>query len=188
MKKLFCFSAALFMAVVLVMANPLFTANGPDIKKKKENRKEQQREKSEVSMRPPGRAIEFEFSQDFPNAKYVTWASGEFVEASFLDNDVLKTAYYDEDNNLVGSTTDMDASALPEKARDHINKMYPGYAIEKVVFFDDNEANDTDMFLFNQSFEDEDNYFPLLVKGSKKIILEVSPEGRVSFFQSLVNK
>jgi len=66
--------------------------------------------------------------------------------------------------------------------------MYPGYTIEKVVFFDDSEANDTDMFLFNQSFEDEDNYFPLLAKDSKKIILEVSPEGRVSFFQSLANK
>jgi hypothetical protein len=83
------------------MADPHVTANGPGIKKKKENRKEQQREKIEVSLRPPGQIIEFEFSQDFPNAKYVTWASGEFVEASCLDNEVLKTAYYDDDNNLV---------------------------------------------------------------------------------------
>ncbi len=170
MKKLFCLSAALFIAVIFVMADPLVTGN-PDIKKKKENRFE------------PGRAIEFEFKQDFPNAKYVTWAYSEFVEASFLDGDVIKIAYYDEDNNLVGTTTDMDATALPAKARDHINKMYPGYTIEKVVFFDDNEANDTDMFLYNQSFDDEDNYFPLLVNGSKKIILKVSPEGRVSFFE-----
>jgi len=173
MKKVFCLSAALFIAVILVMADPLITGNGRDIKKKKETRWE------------PSRATRFDFLQDFPNAKFVTWSYGQFVEASFIDNDVLKTAYYDEDNNLVGTTTDVDASALPEKARDHISKMYPGYTIEKVVFFDDNEANDTDMFLFNQSFEDEDNYFPLLVKGSKQIILEVSPEGKVSFFENL---
>ncbi len=185
MKKLFCLSAALFIAVVLVMANPLVTGNGPGIKKKTETRKKQQTEKSEISLRPPSRAIEFEFSQDFPNAKYVTWADGKFVEASFLDNDVLKIAYYDEDNHLVGTTTDVDATALPEKARDHIDKIYPGYTIEKVVFFDDNEANDNDMFLYNQSFEDEDNYFPLLIKDSSKIILKVSPKGEVSFFENL---
>jgi len=184
MKKLFCLSAALFIAVVLIMANPLVTGNGPDIKKKTENGKKQ-REKSEISLRPPSRAIGFEFSQDFPNAKYVTWADDKFVEASFLDNDVLKIAYYDEDNHLVGTTTDVDASALPEKARDHIDKTYPGYTIEKVVFFDDNEANDNDMFLYNHTFEDEDNYFPLLVKGSSKIILKVSPKGEVSSFENL---
>ena len=185
MKKLFCLSAALFIGAIFIMANPLVGGNGPDIKKKRETRKEQEKAKIEVSLYPPSRAIEFQFSQDFPNAKYVTWAQGRFAEASFLDGDVLKVAYYDEDNNLVGSTTDMDASALPEKARDHLNKMYPGYAIEKVVFFDDNEGNDTDMFLYSTSFEDEDNYFPLLVKGSKKIILKVSLEGEVSFFESL---
>jgi len=76
----------------------------------------------------------------------------------------------------------VDASALPQKARDHISKVYPGDTIEKVVFFDDNEANDTDMSLFNQSFEDEDNYFPLLINGSREIILKVSTEGDVSFF------
>jgi len=155
------------------MADPLVTGNGRDIKKKKETRWE------------PSRAIKLEFLQDFPNAKYVTWFYGQFVEASFLDGDVIKVAYYDEDNNLVGTTTDVDASALPEKARDHISKVYPGYTIEKVVFFDDNEANDTDMFLYNQSFDDEDNYFPLLSNGSKQIILKVSTEGRVSFFEAL---
>ena len=108
--------------------------------------------------------------------------SGFFVEATFFENGVAKTAYYDENDNLLGTTTNVDLIALPEKARDHINKEYPGYSIEKVVFFGDNEANDTDMSLFNQSVEDEDNYFPLLVKGSKEIILKVSPEGDVSFF------
>jgi len=184
MKKLFCLSVALFIAAVLVMANPAISDNGHDINKKKENRKEQQKEKIEISLRSPSRAVEFAFSQDFPNATCVTWAEGDFVEASFLDNDVMKTAYYDQDNNLVGTTTDMDVAALPQEARDRIGKMYPGYTIEKVVFFDDNEANDTNMSLFDQSFEDEDNYFPLLVKGSKEIILKVSPEAEVSFFEN----
>ena len=185
MKKLFCLCAALFVAAGLLMADPLVAGNGPDIKKKKENKKEEQKDKIEISLYPPDRLIEFQFSQDFPNAKNVTWTSGELVEATFLDNTVLKTAYYDRDDNLVGTTTDVDASDLPEKARDHISKIYPGYTIEKVVFFDDNEANDTDMFLYNQSFDDEDNYFPLLSNGSKQIILKVSTEGRVSFFEQL---
>lgn len=171
MKKLFCLSATLFLGVVLIMANPPATGKDPDIKKKKENRWK------------PNPATEFQFLKDFPKAEFVNWTYGAFSEASFLDDDVLKTAYYDNDDNLVGTTADMDATALPEKARDHINKMYPGYTIEKVVFFDDNEANDTNMSLYNQSFEDEDNYFPLLVKGSKQIILKVSPEGEVSFFE-----
>ncbi len=185
MKKLFCLSAALFIGAIFIMANPIASGSGPDIKKRKENRRELEKVKNEVSLYPPSKAIEFQFTQDFPNAKYVTWAQGRFVEASFLDGDMLKVAYYDEENNLVGTTTDMDASSLPEKARDHITKMYPGYAIEKVVFFDDNEGNETDMFLYNTSFEDKDNYFPLLVKGTKKIILKVSPEGEVSFFEGL---
>ena len=185
MKKLFCLSAALVIGAIVIMANPVVTGNGPEMKKKKEDRKEQEKAKTDVSLYPPSRALEFQFSQDFPNAKFVTWSQGRFVEASFLDGTVLKVAYYDESDNLIGTTTDMDASALPEQARDHIDKMYPGYTIEKVVFFDDNEANDTDMYLYNTSFADEDNYFPLLVNGSKKIILEVSPEGEVSFFESL---
>ena len=114
--------------------------------------------------------------------QFMIFYSGFFVEATFFENGVAKTAYYDENDNLLGTTTNVDLIALPEKARDHINKEYPGYSIEKVVFFGDNEANDTDMSLFNQSVEDEDNYFPLLVKGSKEIILKVSPEGDVSFF------
>ena len=170
MKKLFCLSAALSIAAVFVMANPVVTGNDHGVKKKKESRWE------------PNAAIEFQFSKDCPKAKSVNWTYHEFVEVTFLDKGVAKTAYYDENDNLLGTTTNVDLIALPEKARDHINKEYPGYSIEKVVFFGDNEANDTDMSLFNQSVEDEDNYFPLLIKGSKEIILKVSPEGDVSFF------
>ena len=170
MKKLFCLSAALSIAAVCVLANPVVTGNDRGVKKKKENRWE------------PNTAIEFQFSKDFPKANSVNWTYHEFVEATFLDNGVAKTAYYDENDNLVGTTTDVDVVALPVKARDQITKEYPGYSIEKVVFFDDNEANEADMSLFNQSFADEDNYFPLLIKDSKEIILKVSPEGDVSFF------
>ena len=167
MKKLFCLSAALCIEAVCVLANPVVTGNDRGVKKKKENPWE------------PNTAVEFQFSKDFPKANSVNWTYHEFVEATFFENGVAKTAYYDENDNLLGTTTNVDLIALPEKARD---EEYPGYSIEKVVFFGDNEANDTDMSLFNQSFEDEDNYFPLLIKGSKEIILKVSPEGDVSFF------
>ena len=50
MKKLFCLSAALSIAAVFVMANPVVTGNDHGVKKKKENRWE------------PNAAIEFQFS------------------------------------------------------------------------------------------------------------------------------
>jgi hypothetical protein len=121
---------------------------------------------------------------DFPNAKSITWTRSAFTEATFYDGDVLKTAYYDEDNGLVGTTTDVDYSMLPGKARHYINKKYPGYSVRRVILFDDNESNDTDMFLFNSSFRDEDTWFPVLTSGSKQIILRVTADGNVLFFQN----
>jgi hypothetical protein len=51
--------------------------------------------------------------------------SGFFVEATFFENGVAKTAYYDENDNLVGTTTDVDLIALPEKARNLLIKNIP---------------------------------------------------------------
>ncbi len=63
--------------------------------------------------------------------------------------------------------------------------MYKDYTIGPVVFYDDNEANSTDMILYGEQFEDADNYFVELSKGTKKIVVQVSPEGVVYFFKQL---
>jgi hypothetical protein len=54
-----------------------------------------------------------------------------------------------------------------------------------VIFYDDNEHNDNDMMLYGIQFEDEDNYFVELSKGSKQIVLQVTPEGNIFFFTEL---
>jgi hypothetical protein len=41
------------------------------------------------------------------------------------------------------------------------------------------------MILYGIQFEDQDNYFVELSKASKKIVLQVNPEGAVFFFKDL---
>jgi len=41
------------------------------------------------------------------------------------------------------------------------------------------------MVLWGIQFDDADNYFVELSKGTKKIIVEVSPEGTVGYFKEL---
>ena len=41
------------------------------------------------------------------------------------------------------------------------------------------------MILWGIQFDDADNYFAELSKGTKKLVVKVSPEGSVSFFKNL---
>ena len=184
MKNLFCVSAILFFSGTSILASPVPANNNPISEKKKEMRKERREEKREIWAHAVYPADEIQLLSDFPRAMNVSWTLREFEEATFNDGGIIKTAYYDSDNDLVGTTTDVTVSDLPLKAQEYIGKKYPGYKIDKVVFFDDNEANDTDMFIYNQSFEDNDNYFPVLTRGAKTIILKVSTDGEVSFFEN----
>jgi len=67
----------------------------------------------------------------------------------------------------------------------HIKKNYSGYTPGKVILFDDNEYNDTDMELFSTVFDDEDNYFVSMENDKETIILKVKMNGNVSFFKTL---
>ena len=95
------------------------------------------------------------------------------------------SAYYDIDANLIGTTMDKTFDDLPAKAQKYINSKYGSYSKSGVIFFDDNEFNETDMVLYNQPFEDADNYFVELQKDNKEIILRVNMNGDVSFFKQL---
>ena len=181
MKKFFLATAT------MVLTGLFFSASAGNGKADKESRKQIRKEKREIKrelwLHSVDIATEEQFDYDFPNAKDVTWTRSIFDEAAFADGDIHKVAYYDKDNKLVGTTTYVDYSVLPAKAKQQISKKYPGYSIDKVILFDDNEANETDMHLFNSSFKDEDTYFPVLSKGSKQIILKVTTGGNVSFFR-----
>ena len=74
---------------------------------------------------------------------------------------------------------------LPTDAQNFINRHYNDYSVKAVRFFDDNEANDTNMNLYDKEFEDEDSYFVELQNDSRTIIVHVTLDGDVRFFREL---
>ncbi|MBS1920554.1 MAG: hypothetical protein JST17_09900 [Bacteroidetes bacterium] len=125
------------------------------------------------------------FFADFPKATNVKWGHKNFDEATFRNGRINETAYYDFNNNLIGTSRKVSFSRLPEKAQIEIQKEYPGYDVSNVILFKDNTSNDTEMMLYNTTFEDADNYFAELIKGTNKIALKISMDGNVSFFQNI---
>ena len=94
-------------------------------------------------------------------------------------------AFYDGDGSLVGTTSSITFAQIPAKGQKEINTKYKGYKIGPVVFFDDNENNETDMILYGLQFDDTDSYFVELTKGQDKIVVKVDPAGFVDFFMKL---
>lgn len=126
------------------------------------------------------------FQAHFPKATNVSWSRQDYFDvASYTMNNKSMTAYYDDDSHLVGTISPSTYEKLPTSARNSIGKHYKGYAPEKVIFYDDNEANPTDMIMYNTQFEDKDSYFVELSNGSHEIVLHVFMDGNVMFFKSL---
>lgn len=123
------------------------------------------------------------FEVDFPHATAVSWQrDGAYDKVTFMQNSQSMAAYYDFDAKLVGTVTDKQYSDLPVAAQKYIEKKYADYTKGKVIYYDDNEFNETDMILYGTQFEDEDNYFIELSRKGKTIVLQVTPEGEVFFF------
>jgi Predicted membrane protein len=127
-----------------------------------------------------------QFYADFGNVPNVQWVRTKyFDEATFEKDGKQMKAYYDDQFTLVGTTTDKTFDDLPAPAKKEIKKKYKDYTVQRVIFFDDNEANDTDMLLYGQQFEDADHYFVELTKNGKTLVLMATPEGEVSWFKEL---
>jgi hypothetical protein len=126
------------------------------------------------------------FKVDFPNIQPTKWErSVYFDEAVFTKDGKNFRAFYDVDGKLVGTTSTVKFTDLPASAQRSIQKQYKDYTIGPVAFFDDNEANSSDMYLYGMQFEDSDNYFVELTKGSKKIVVQATPEGNIYFFTEM---
>lgn len=126
------------------------------------------------------------FYADFGNVSGVQWRRVEtFDEATFMVDSKEKKAFYDSFGKLVGTTTAASFSDLPARGKQEIEKRYKDYSVGQVVFYDDNEHNDTDMIMYGGQFADEDNYFVELVKPADRIILQVNTEGEVFYFTKL---
>jgi len=140
------------------------------------------REKAAIS---PSYMTEQNFMIDFPKATNVSWKRADFEEASFTWNGKEMNAFYDLDNTLIGTTSPASYSDLPANAQKEIEKFYKGYTPKSVILYDDNEFNDTDMILYGNQFEDEDNYFVEMTNNNKTVVLQVNMEGFVSFFKDI---
>lgn len=126
------------------------------------------------------------FYADFGNVPNVKWKRADYLdEAVFTKDGKEMKAYYDFYSKLVGTTMIKTFADLPVKSQKEIKAKYKDYKIGKIVFFDDNEANDSDMYFYNTQFSDADNYFVELSKDTKNIVVQVNAEGELFFFKEL---
>lgn len=184
MKKLLILPTAILMAAAVHAQTEasLKSAIQSEKKVKKDDRKELRKlEGKDVSYRSTQA-----FFADFGNLPRATWKrTPTFDEVTFTKDGVTQTAYYDYDAKLVGTTTRKTFSDLPANAQKYIGRKYAGYTRGPVIFFDDNELNETDMILYGNQFDDADNYFIELSRGTEKIILNIDTAGDVSFFRKM---
>ncbi|MCF6406974.1 hypothetical protein L3C95_29005 [Chitinophaga filiformis] len=177
MKKIFFAAGVLLMSV-----NITFAHTQGEGKKTKAERKEIRRENNaDVSI-----FTKNQFYQDFPTATNIRYEkTNYFEEVSFTMDQKDMRAYYDIHSNLVGTTETKTLADLPENAQRTLQKKYGDYKVERAFLYDDNEANETDMTLFDMAFDDADNYFVELRKNSEVLIVKVDMAGNVSFFKSI---
>ncbi|MFT3679595.1 MAG: hypothetical protein QM791_04945 [Ferruginibacter sp.] len=151
-------------------------------KEKKADKKELKNLKSdEVNYQ-----LKEQFVEDFGKVDPVQWTKDAgFDKATFTREGIQTNAWYDFNNSLVGTSSVKAFADLPSKAQKQINEKYAGYTKKQVIFFDDNELNETDMILYGQQFEDADNYFVELKKGTSEIVLQVNMNGDVSLFKQI---
>jgi hypothetical protein len=167
------------------------------INKKELHNEKKQINKEERSVRHQDRELQKEevsfqtmqaFKSDFPGAKDIGYMVGtNFDEVAYSQGGKDYIAYYNINGELVGKTSHAGFSELPANARKEITKQYlnKGYSTGRVILFDDNELVPTDMWLYERSFDDEDNYFIELSKLDRKLVLQVDMRGNVSFYKDL---
>lgn len=178
--------AVLLMAFVFSLS----ATHGQMQKTEKAQTKETGKEKAVTLKKLEGTTVsslaKTNFYADFGNIPDVQWRRIDtFDEASFTKDGKSMKAFYDAFGKHVGTTTQADISDVPSRGRQEISKQYKDYSIGSVIFFDDNEFNDSDMILYGSQFADEDNYFVELTKGTDKIVVQVNPEGQMFFFKKI---
>lgn len=181
MKRLAILSMTLMLAFTVVQSQ----AQEPkkEVRKEAKNGRKALRrlEKNEVNTTSRNSLI-----SDFGNITDVKWTKAEYLdEARFTKDGKELTAFYDYDGKLVGTTQVKTFADLPPKGQKEIKNKYKDFTIGPVIYFDDNEFNDSDMLLYGLQFQDEDNYFVELTKGNKKEVVRVDAIGGVYFFKQL---
>src|ERR1700759_613371 len=193
MKKLSIISAVLWLLAASAIAQDVdlsirsyaITKN-PDNVSGQSYSSNKKRDLTEPELKNFSTQTRANFYSDFGYIPISSWEiTDQFDKISCMKNDVLYTAYYDSNSELVGTISSASVADLPAHALQDINKKYKGYTVGNVIFFDDNESNETDMMYYGQQFDDEDKYFVELQKDNEKIVVQVNTVGEVSFFRTL---
>jgi len=194
MKKLVLLTTVLLLFSVLNAQTSKETPKNDNKSKKQEESaiKKEKREERKELRKQEGKVVgdksKQSFIRDFGNIPSVKWERTiNFDEALFSKNGKELTAYYDVDANLVGTTSNVTFNDLPAKAQKEIKDKYKEYS-KSVIFFDDNEANESDMLLYGVQCDDIDSYFIEVQKDNKRTILKVNPAGYVYYFTTLTDK
>jgi len=188
MKKIFLAAGVLFTTTTATLAQNMndrddATAMTMMPKDSRSATRRETRMKNETSVSDLTRN---QFASDFPDAANVHFiATANFDEVSFTKGRKQFRAYYDYENQLVGTTQKKAFSDLPQNAQKEILAKYADYTVAGVIKFDDNQTNETDMIMYGSSFNNADNYFVELRKDIKAIVLQVDLEGDVSFFTTM---
>jgi hypothetical protein len=116
-----------------------------------------------------------EFNASFADAKNITWSvTREFQKASFILNGVKSTAFYNQQGQFVALTMDVDAKAIPAKAKAEIAEKYKGYSVEGVIVVQNNTELNPDA--------EETGYFVELKSGSKQILVKINSDLHTEFY------
>lgn len=193
MKKILLFSAATLIFGMAANAQTDEVAVKKDITGLnnqeavvKNEKKEEKKELRKLKGYDVGYQAKEEFYRDFGDIPVTKWERlGAFDEATFTKDGQTVNAFFDYDSELVGTTVNKSFTDLPSKAQQYISDKYKDYTVADVVFFDDNEYNETDMELYGQRFEDADNYFIELKNDNRSIVLQSNLNGDVFFFKQM---
>lgn len=185
MKRFAIALIALFLVVLIGQTQ----AQQVNQETKKEVKKEKKAER--VALRKLNGEVVSEISKasfykDFGNIQNVTWVRSDFYdEATFRKDGRDLTAFYDDNGDLVGTTCIMAFNEIPALVQKNILKTYKNAKPGKVIFYDDNEPNNTDMMLYGIQFDNPDSYFVELTQKNKTFIITCDLQGNVEFFKQL---
>lgn len=189
MKKLTVLTATLMFLLAFTQANANTVKEAKlrsEIKANREDLRKERKERREMNEDMVSDLSKDNFYGDFGNVGNVRWArENDYDVATFMKNGKKVRAFYDYDSNLIGTTSLKTFADLPKVAQKSIKKDYKKYQIGDVIFFKDNEDNDTNMVLWGTQFDNADNYFVELRSPKRHIIVQVDPQGEVFFFKDL---
>ncbi|KAA5546490.1 hypothetical protein F0145_11410 [Adhaeribacter rhizoryzae] len=110
------------------------------------------------------------FNTHFAGAENVTWsASSRFQKATFTKNGKTMTAFYDAQNELVGTTQLVEITALSPKAIKNLVKKYPNYQMGEIIKYTGNE----------------EVYYVNLKNETTNFLVEITPDMDVRYFKTL---